>query len=277
MTREIAVLVSTFQRPQHLLRCLASIEMQRGVEGRFEVVVTDDGSTDSTLDMVRAIARRVSFPLKYTTHEHDDFRLARCRNEGVAASTAPYLLFTDGDCVLPQDHLAVHLRARRQRCVVGSDCLRLGERESARVDVEVIRNGNVGALVSYRESMRIGGKALRAKFGEWFQVPMRPRLTGNNIAMWRSDFERINGFDERFVGWGLEDRDLQLRIEGAGIQIKSILWRSPTFHLWHPQEKSFARNNIGTRNWTLFHREDHPVICFDGLKKTAAVASMRSN
>ncbi len=40
---EIAVVVSTFERLGHLRRCLASLAAQRGVEGRFEVVVTDDG------------------------------------------------------------------------------------------------------------------------------------------------------------------------------------------------------------------------------------------
>ena len=46
---QIAVIVSTFERPGHLERCLASLEAQRGVDGNFEVVVTDDGSRDDTL------------------------------------------------------------------------------------------------------------------------------------------------------------------------------------------------------------------------------------
>ncbi len=100
MPPDIAILVSSFERPWHLERCLASIEAQRQVAGRFEVVVTDDGSRDRTLPMVASLIRRVSFPLDYTTHLHNGFQLARCRNEGVAASTAPYLLFVDGDCIL---------------------------------------------------------------------------------------------------------------------------------------------------------------------------------
>ena len=103
---EIAVVISTFERPGHLERCLASLEGQRGVEGLFEVVVADDGSRDETLRLLAAASRRLSFPLTFTTHTHEGFRLARCRNEGVAASTAPYLLFTDGDCILPPNHPA---------------------------------------------------------------------------------------------------------------------------------------------------------------------------
>ena len=90
----IVVLVSSFQRPQHLARVLASIERQEEVEDdQLEVVVTDDGSIDSTKDVVERFASRVDFRVQFTTHPHQGYQLARCRNEGVAVSTAPYLLF----------------------------------------------------------------------------------------------------------------------------------------------------------------------------------------
>ena len=75
-TPDISVLVSTYQRPNHLRRCLRSIAMQQGVEGRFEVVVTDDGSTDETHELVRQFSREAGFPVYLTTHLHDGFQLA---------------------------------------------------------------------------------------------------------------------------------------------------------------------------------------------------------
>ena len=270
MPYDIAVLISTFERPQNLERCIASIEAQRGVEGRFEVVVTDDGSRDHTLDLVRDIARKVDFPLRLTTHEHEGFRLAWCRNEGVAVSTAPYLLFTDGDCLLPANHLHIHLEARCPRYVIGSNCARLDRATSARVDRETIRGGTIASLIPPGEARKLRWKAMRAKLYEWGHIPMRPRLTGNNIALWKSDFERINGFDESFVGWGFEDRDLQCRLEKAGLRVRSILWRGPIGHLWHPPDASFVRNGVGTANRLLFESQDRPVFCVDGLVKAGA-------
>lgn len=272
---EIAVIVSTFERPGHLRRCLASLEAQRGVDGLFEVVVTDDGSKDETLPLVATTARRVAFPLTFTTHAHDGFRLSRCRNEGVAASRAPYLLFTDGDCILPPDHLRIHLDVRRPGRIVAGDCLRLDAAASRHVDAEALQAGHFPARLPLAERCRLTLKGLRAKLYEAARTSLRPRLSGNNIGVWRSDYERVNGFDEQFIGWGLEDRDLQVRLERLGLRAWSILLRTAPVHLWHPPAPSFARNNEGTANLDYFRTlESRPTFCVDGLVKPAATPNI---
>ena len=40
---DVSILVNTYRRPRHLALTLESIALQRGVAGRFEVVVADDG------------------------------------------------------------------------------------------------------------------------------------------------------------------------------------------------------------------------------------------
>ena len=264
---DIAILVSTYQRPEHLRRCLLSIERQRGVDGRFEVVVTDDGSGDETHRLIVDTARRVPFRLTFTTHDHHGFRLARCRNEGVAASTAAYLLFTDGDCILPPDHIRIHLDERRRGCVAASDCLRLDRTASAGIDDSVITDWSADGLVSRRERRRVLWKAARALCYSACRVPMRPRLSGNNIALWRHDFERVNGFDEEFIGWGLEDRDLQRRLAAVGVRVRSILHRTTPIHLWHEPAPSFQRNGTGTENLRYYSRHSVPAYCLNGLVK----------
>ncbi len=90
----------------------------------------------------------------------------------------------------------------------------------------------------------------------------------HNIALWRDDFERVNGFDEGFVGWGLEDRDLQFRLERLGLRVRSILLATAPIHLWHPVPPSFARNNVGTANLAYFRAiRERPTFCVDGMVK----------
>lgn len=267
---DIAIIVSTFERLGHLRRCLASIEAQRGVGGRFEVVVTDDGSRDGTLAFLRRARSQMPFPLRFTTHDHRGFRLAHCRNRGVAESTAPYILFTDGDCILPPDHIRKHLAARRTGRVVGGDSMRLDRAASDAIDEASIRRGEFPRMAPPREVLRLTMKSVRAKIYEMCRTPMRPRLTGNNIGVWRSDLMRVNGFDEAYQGWGFEDRDLQHRLEGVGLRVWSILARTRPIHLWHEPHPTFARNGVGTQNRSYYGAVGHrPSYCEDGLVKRA--------
>jgi glycosyltransferase involved in cell wall biosynthesis len=72
-------------------RTVAAVVSQE-LNGGFEVVVVDDGSTDATAKTARAAgARVVSNPTPLGP--------ADARNAGVAASSAPLIAFTDADCV----------------------------------------------------------------------------------------------------------------------------------------------------------------------------------
>jgi predicted glycosyltransferase involved in capsule biosynthesis len=44
---------------------------------------------------------------------------------------------------------------------------------------------------------------------------------------------RVNGIDESYSGWGLEDSDLVIRLLHAGVRHKSARFAAPVFHLWH--------------------------------------------
>ena len=44
----------------------------------------------------------------------------------------------------------------------------------------------------------------------------------------------IDGFDASYVGWGLEDSDLLIRLLRAGVQRKDGRFATGVLHLWHP-------------------------------------------
>lgn len=264
---EISLLVSTYQRPAHLERALASIALQEGVADEMEVVVTDDGSTDETSSIVRRFAESASFPVKFTTHPHEAFQLSRCRNEGVAASEAPYLLFLDGDCILPPDHVRIHLERRRPNTVMAGACLRLEKEASDTVTVETIGSGEFMRLGSPKEKRWLAKLRRQGWFYEAINHPTKPRLFGNNIGIWRDDYERVNGYDERFEGWGCEDDDLRLRLRRAGVRIRSILGHTFTYHLWHPNESTNPTHWRQGPNVAYLRRAARLTRCRNGLVK----------
>ncbi len=262
---QISVILSSYNRPTHLLHSLVSLAYQRGVDGQFEVVVTDDGSTDDTADVVSQFARSAEFPVLFTTHEHRGYRLARCRNEGTRASSAPYLLFSDADCLFPPEHLFHHLRVRRHGVAYSGEFLRLDEQSTQRLDREAIAAGAYQTWVSTRERWRVYRRQLKDRFYEAIGHPLKPKLKGCNIAVWRSDLERVNGFDERFVGWGCEDDDFAQRLRRADVRVATILSTTRVYHMWHPAHTSQPGKWRDGANVKYFLRSDKPIRCAVGL------------
>ena len=241
-TPEVALLISTYHKPRHLKLVLACVAMQQDVDGKLELVVTDDGSTDETIEIVERFAQTVDFPVKLTTHRHRTFQLSRCRNEGVAASSAPYIVILDGDCLVPRDFILQHLRRRKPRIVMNGDCFRLEEDVSACIDEATVRCVEFVDLPSPAERMRVQCYDRAARWHNFIHHRTRPHLLGGHIGVWRSDYERVNGFDENFEGWGNEDDDLGYRFRQAKIRIRSIVRWTNTYHVWHPRDVTWTAN-----------------------------------
>lgn len=264
---EISIVVCTYRRPENLRRVLASIAGQQGVEGRFEIVVADDGSDDETPQVVEQFRRTARFPVRFITHKHQGFCPGRCRNEGVAAAEADYLLLLDGDCMIPPDHLRIHLEKRERGVVWLGDHVKLEQPESAGITVEMAYAGDYQARRSRLVASRMRRKALKAS---WYKLTgnlTKPRLTSNNVGIWRQDYLRVNGFDENYVGWGCEDDDMGLRLRRAQVRLESILWWTWAYHLWHPPASSVPLRWKEGPNVAYFSRGFHLVRCGNGVEK----------
>ncbi len=63
--------------------------------------------------------------------------------------------------------------------------------------------------------------------------------------MCRQDLFRIDGFDERYEGWGHEDADLVVRPIRAKVKRKEARFAVPVLHLWHPDiERTGLSDNV---------------------------------
>ena len=262
---DISLIVNTFQKPRHLALVLASIAAQEGVAGRFEVIVTDDGSTDDTHDIVQKQAATEQFPLRFTTQPHDGFRLARIRNNGARLAVGNSLLFLDGDCILPRDHVAAYLKRRRRGVAHLGYCARLSADISACLTIHQLANTDLLGLSSAAERHALRRRWRKAWWHNTLRHPSKPPLAGGNFCVWRDDFERLNGFDERFVGWGQEDDDLGLRLRALGIRLESILDDTHSLHVWHPSDPSATKRWRDGPTVHYFLRRGRLTICRHGL------------
>jgi glycosyltransferase involved in cell wall biosynthesis len=235
---DLSVILTTYERPHHLERSLASLSTQRNMAGRFEVVVVDDGSKDRTHEVVHRFARTADFPVKLTTHEHDGFRVSLCRNDGVRASVGEYILISDSDCLFPPNHLSRHLDARRLGVARAGNCYRLDREVTEQLTVADVLAGNYRRQISLVERWRMWRRWMSDVRYQLHRHPVKPKLMGFNIALFRCDLEAVNGFDEEYVGWGCEDDDFAARLRMTGRTVRTAVGYTQAFHMWHPIDPS---------------------------------------
>ena len=56
-----------------------------------------------------------------------------------------------------------------------------------------------------------------------------------NLAIWRSDLDRVDGFDAAYSGWGKEDSDIIVRLLHSGVRRKDGVFATGVLHLWHAE------------------------------------------
>lgn len=272
---DLAVIVTTYQMPGHLRRSLESIARQQTLR-RLEIIVADDGSRDATPHVVAEFAKTTSLPVRFVTHEHEGFQAARCRNAGVQTATADHYLFVDGDCVLPPGHIEAHLAAHRSGVVTSGYCVRLSEEASRAVTHETIARGDFLQLAPADELRKLAGMHRKAWWYNLLGHPTKPALRSTDFSISRTDFERINGFDEAFRGWGCEDDDLGRRLKAAGIRLVSVLNRTRVYHLWHPPVPSKTGAWREGANVEYLRRKLRLTRCAQGLvRRTSRTLAVR--
>lgn len=69
-------------------------------------------------------------------------------------------------------------------------------------------------------------------------------MRGGVCAILRQDFFEVNGYDERFIGWGNEDDNLSKRLYIKGLNGKNIALKVSPIHLYHtPFHNNGERRN----------------------------------
>ena len=258
MSGLISVITTTYDRDDALDAVLRGLSRQHDKD--FEVVIADDGSGPATARLISDWAPRLGVPLRHVWQEHRGFRAAEVRNRAIAVSRGGYCVFLDGDCIPRADFVAAHRALAEPGWFVAGNRILL----TSALTERVLREGLVpeawefGAFV--RERLRGNVNRLmplvRLPSGPWRKLKARDwrGCRSCNLAVWRSDLERVDGFDAAYTGWGKEDSDLVVRLLHAGVARKDGRFATGVLHLWHahadrsdlPQNESRLENVLGS-------------------------------
>ncbi|HAT39497.1 glycosyltransferase family 2 protein [Polynucleobacter necessarius] len=245
----ISILLATYNWPQALKLCLESLATQ--TDQRFEIIIADDGSTESTKQVIEKC--KASHPIAFTHLWQEDhgFRKTQIFNQAIQAAHGDYLVFLDGDCIVQPNFVAQHRSlAQKAYLVTGS---RILLNESLTQELLLWPNWNFARFSENLLGKRLSGsinKYWPLKFklgnGSWrdYKKFVWRRIKGCNMACWKADAEAINGFDETMTGWGHEDADFIFRLQHHGIHRKSGSWATEVLHLFHQiHDQSNATEN----------------------------------
>lgn len=108
----LTVIIPTYNRAAVLAKCLQALKKQSADNESFEVLVSDDGSTDTTRATVQEEAAGSPVAIRYLHQNNSGANAAR--NHAVRNANGSILLFINDDSIATQDMIAVHLDAHAE-------------------------------------------------------------------------------------------------------------------------------------------------------------------
>jgi len=248
--RPLSLVITTYNRPDALAAVVRACFMQ--TDKNFEIIIADDGSAANTAACVEGLAQAAPVPLLHVWQPDQGFRAAMARNRGILAARGDYIIFLDGDCIPQRDFIARHRALAAPGSLVAGSRILLSEALTQRV----LAQGTdlCATSLATRLGWRLSGDLNKVlplalhwpDLGRTSRKFSWRRIKSCNLAVWRSDLERVNGFDEGFTGWGHEDADLVVRLFHAGIKRKDGAFATEVFHLWHREaQRDQATSNRG--------------------------------
>ena len=186
---EVSVIIPVFNGEGHIKNAIDSVIVQ--TFSNWELLIVDDGSTDSTISIINEAAQQDT-RIKILLRESGPKGAPVCRNLGIQSAQSGLIVFLDAD-----DRLLPHcLQQRVQKMIDNQDLDFAVFSQQAISDSESISNSIFNLSITDRT-------ALICSFLS-FQYPWQ--TTG---PIWRLDFlKSLGGFDEKYHR--MEDPDLHL-------------------------------------------------------------------
>lgn len=190
----ISICIPAYRAERYLPAALESVRTQHFPD--WELIVTEDGSRDSTEEIVAAFARTVEQPVRYERHASNQ-GLPATRNTGIAAARGEWIALLDADDVWTAGHLeaaTAHMTDPSTEFIHSGSIL--FDSETGR-EIEV-RAPSAAAIAQFPSSLFNGTYLIQPS-----SVVLRRRLWAD-----------VGGFDPTFRY--VEDREMWIRCARTG-------------------------------------------------------------
>lgn len=233
MKMPVSLIITTYNNTVSLERCLKSVAAQTVMPD--EIVIGDDGSTEETRALIDAWRERINAPIVHVWQEDKGFRAARIRNKSIAQAKNDYLILIDGDIVLERHFVENHLRLAKPGYFICGSRIRMREPLTRRYMKSNLATVPLRWLPKDRFLNAVRCVPLSMLVADIYGQHPIDKGRSCNMSFWKADIVKVNGFNEDFVGWGLEDSDFIARMKRAGVKKRFLKFGGIQYHLWHKE------------------------------------------
>lgn len=222
-----SIIIASYNRLDEIRELLASAEKLDFERKDFEIVISDDGSTDGTGDFISSYRSQSGLNLRYLFQQNKG--PGEARNRGMRESDGEYFLFADSDCMFPPEWLRKiddHLKINPLDAFGGPDTCH----ESFSPLLKAI-NYSMTSFIG-TGGTRGGKKSVQKKF--------YPRSF--NMGISREVFEKAGGMGKLRHG---QDMEFSARIYRNGFRVGLI----PEATVFHKRRTSLRRFYKQVFNW----------------------------
>lgn len=212
-----SLIISIYRLQDELPLLISSLAQQSVIPD--EIIFAEDDVSEQTIRILEEEKKK--YPLlcmKLVQHKDRGFRKAEIVNKAVALSSGEKLIFLDGDCLPHRHYVKEYVHNLRSGMLLNSRAVYLDDGGRSLFMGE-------GGVYQQPSFLKIWSRTFRRiRYSIYFPLaPIRLRnsaMMGSSWACMKSDFLRVNGFDERFceTGYGYEDIDISHRLNRAGVQ-----------------------------------------------------------
>jgi len=222
-----SIIIPTYNRADELLKLLPSLDNQDFPKEKYEIIISDDGSQDSTKEVIIDFQNKMSVKIIYMPHEN--IGPGKSRNIGMEHSNGDYMIFIDSDTIIPKEWLREIDNALQNNKI---DAFGGPDKSSDDFPDKV-------KAIDYSMTSFIGTGGMRGKKGKSL-AKYFPRSF--NMGISREVYEKIGGMSELRHG---QDIEYSNRIHRAGFNVQFI----PDAFVYHLRRTNFTKFFKQVFNW----------------------------